>query len=496
MLKDFEDFKSIWNEECIVIMDTNSIIDLYFYSTESCNNILDNLKSIFEQIWLPNQVIVEFARNHKDTREAAFKKYHNLEAEIKKILRETGKSYSKLFSNYSRYNFPQISRFKADLDKEMNEIAITLDKYKNDISVEVNKNKEILQQDLVKGFIDDLITKKQVGHKYIVTQLMDLYKEGEIRYKYCIPPGYSDIGKDKNDKTKTRKFGDLIIWKQIIDKAKADQKTIIFVSNDNKEDWWDKKNNCPRCELKEEFNSFTETENLFYMLTLKDFIQNISVINNKYSVNTMIELEMVKIVGDLILDGNNISSGSFMGDIVDKVNDNLHYDIYKTIENEKELEIDEFSDFIFLSTKLNNCNVDIDNDVDKAIFYGSISTEIKVDVNKYYSQRNHKIGNIILCVEIDFTLFTQITYLEKQYEIDIDEIDIDSVELLSFEDNINYDEICVICKNKIGTYFYDDGGLVCDDCLGDTEEVEVCTGCGNVFPAGGLIDGERCENCY
>ena len=33
-------------------------------------------------------------------------------------------------------------------------------------------------------------------------------------------------------------YGDLILWHQIIDKAKNEEKPIIFVSDDKKDDWW------------------------------------------------------------------------------------------------------------------------------------------------------------------------------------------------------------------------------------------------------------------
>ena len=39
-----------------------------------------------------------------------------------------------------------------------------------------------------------------------------------------------------------KKYGDLILWYQIIDKAKESKKPIILISGDVKEDWWLEKN--------------------------------------------------------------------------------------------------------------------------------------------------------------------------------------------------------------------------------------------------------------
>ena len=65
------------------------------------------------------------------------------------------------------------------------------------------------------------------------------------RYKNKIPPGFKDS--TKNPSTDyfykgveyKRKFGDLILWKQIIEKAKDENiKNVIFITDDEKEDWW------------------------------------------------------------------------------------------------------------------------------------------------------------------------------------------------------------------------------------------------------------------
>jgi hypothetical protein len=76
--------------------------------------------------------------------------------------------------------------------------------------------------------------------------LENILLNAEVRYERKIPPGYSDIGKDKNVSDSSflhagieyeRKYGDLILWKQLIEKAKeTDSKAVLFVTSDTKED--------------------------------------------------------------------------------------------------------------------------------------------------------------------------------------------------------------------------------------------------------------------
>ena len=92
------------------------------------------------------------------------------------------------------------------------------------------------------------------------------------RYEHSIPPGY----KDKNDKIGFQIFGDLIIWKQIIEYASEIQKPIIFICNDLKEDWCyidgttEKRIKSPREELIKEISDEANID--FWMYNLAQFL--------------------------------------------------------------------------------------------------------------------------------------------------------------------------------------------------------------------------------
>lgn len=55
------------------------------------------------------------------------------------------------------------------------------------------------------------------------------------------PPGFQDGGKmpeATTSKLRLKKFGDLVLWKQIIDKALAVDKPVVLVTGEKKDDWW------------------------------------------------------------------------------------------------------------------------------------------------------------------------------------------------------------------------------------------------------------------
>ncbi|WP_076415588.1 PIN-like domain-containing protein [Shewanella sp. UCD-KL12] len=59
-------------------------------------------------------------------------------------------------------------------------------------------------------------------------------KEGDVRFEHRLPPGFQDNGKGEN------RFGDLIIWFEILSKSVDTKGTfdkVLFITNDEKSDW-------------------------------------------------------------------------------------------------------------------------------------------------------------------------------------------------------------------------------------------------------------------
>lgn len=79
-----------------------------------------------------------------------------------------------------------------------------------------------------------------------------------------MPPGYRDAqNNEKKEAGQRYIYGDLIIWKSVIKKAKEDKVDIIFLTNDNKEDWFEKykgQTKGPRFELLREFHKETDQD--------------------------------------------------------------------------------------------------------------------------------------------------------------------------------------------------------------------------------------------
>jgi len=89
------------------------------------------------------------------------------------------------------------------------------------------------------------------------------------RNKLKLPPGYKDGGKEQNQ------AGDLLIWHELLNLAVARNKHVIFVSGDEKADWWHQSGRAalyPRFELVDEFREKTDGRS-FHILSLSKLLK-------------------------------------------------------------------------------------------------------------------------------------------------------------------------------------------------------------------------------
>ena len=163
-------------------------------------------------------------------------------------------------------------------DEEVSELKRYLFKW-----LDSNKDRNLL---VVNADEDEILDKiltifdGRVGSQIDDKELNVIKEEGEKRYKQSIPPGFKDDKKKKNSEDDNNAYGDLIIWKQIIKYAKENGVGIVYVTHDQKEDWWNitkGKTIGPRIELRKEF--ITEANQEFHMYSMHTFISTYNEIN-------------------------------------------------------------------------------------------------------------------------------------------------------------------------------------------------------------------------
>ncbi|MBK1895794.1 PIN-like domain-containing protein [Chryseobacterium paridis] len=246
-----DEIKVIWKDGFITL-DTNVLFNLYRYSDETRKELLKIIRKYSKQIFLTHQSAFEFHKNRI-----------TVISEQITIYDETIKSFLKLENDIVKnLKTPHLSK------KVLENFKKSLSETIKDLEFKKLFFLELLKKDTILDSISNIFIDKKIGVPFNKKEIGEIEKEGNERYLNKIPPGYKD-----NDK-KTNKFGDLIIWKELLKESKNKSKPFIFIIDDVKEDWWLRTNGqtlSPRPELLQE--SYQESNQLFHLYTTDRFLE-------------------------------------------------------------------------------------------------------------------------------------------------------------------------------------------------------------------------------
>ncbi len=211
----------MWND-AIFVPDANILLHCLRHPEIIREQLLCFFELFRDSIWIPYQVGLEFHRNRLDVEFGARDAYDQVVKECTDAL------------DQARMRLRQLRAHPViDVEREL----AALDRFVTDFRARLQADKASHPADAIANAVERLsdLLEGRVGAKWPAERLNALRKEGEERYAYKIPPGYMDTKKDAGPHAK---FGDLIIWKDMLAKAKADKRPIVFISDDAKEDWW------------------------------------------------------------------------------------------------------------------------------------------------------------------------------------------------------------------------------------------------------------------
>lgn len=239
----------LW-EKAIFVFDTNVFLNLYRYTPKTTKQLLNAFEQLKDRIWMPYQVAFEFSRDRYEVIYEANERFKNLSIDAEKLVKKWTED---LRTEKNDSDVQELTEFlkKWIEKKEQNNCLIT------------NPMEDNILTKLLSLF------ENKVGQPYTKEEKDKIEAEGEKRYSNNIPPGYKDKKKIDN------KYGDLLVWKEILKYATAEKKDIIFVTHDQKEDWWNQihgKTIGPRIELRKEF--YDQTHHMFHMYTMSSFLSN------------------------------------------------------------------------------------------------------------------------------------------------------------------------------------------------------------------------------
>jgi len=347
-------------KNAIIVLDTNSILNIYRYNTNNRDKYIEILKKVKKRIYLTDHICNEFYKNrfliieNRTTfKDNIFEMISENQNKLLNILENcTGTEKYNSSLSILKHEIELKENISDSLKKSLETIKKTVDNFNQDLDISYIQKEDPILDEII------AIVGNKVSTELPSEKLEEIYKEGDERFKKEIPPGYKDKDKDGNSK-----FNDLVIWKEIIELSKIKKSDILFISDDRKEDWAIKfkgKDFGPRNELLKEF--LKDTNQLFYSITTKRFIEIISSIHSISDTELLIKetenitkniYEKEKLVLDKIqqlkLEREKFEKELFknkLRDIYfkdkDKKNSELENKYYRTFINYNDIQKDEF----------------------------------------------------------------------------------------------------------------------------------------------------------
>jgi len=232
----FEGYRSPTEEDLaeairtsLVVVDTNVLLNLYNFQGATLAGFIRVFRALGDRLFVPHQVIDEFWRNRREVL-AANQGKHRERQEIE----EAFESLNKLFTKWQRRVIDRSSGMPREVHKELEEARGEVLRYMDD---NVKEAAPVLpdtptHEDRVLAELEPLL-QGRVGPPPPAEDLPSLERVGKERVDARVPPGYLDAHKDDR-----RAMGDFLVWHQTMQEAKLRAIPVLFVTQDQKEDWW------------------------------------------------------------------------------------------------------------------------------------------------------------------------------------------------------------------------------------------------------------------
>jgi hypothetical protein len=485
----------------VVVLDTNILLKIYRSSPDYAEFVLECLECIKDYVYVPFNVSWEYEKHRKDEYSKKVKSIENVNQTCHKLIIDIRNKVKGQCEELAKNGYPEIDELIEKMTEKVDELDAELDSYFGE-----HQDLDFLNrwnEDKVLRLKEKFTNMPEPSAAFIYKQC----QEGEYRYKKEIPPGYKD-----NKKDGVSKYGDLLVWSETYTFAAQNSKNIIFVTDDVKEDWWDRSDDGRilfRKELIKEFSRYTrvsvDSDKCLKLVPLTGY-DLYKAIARDYDIEAP----------DAVLMILDATDEAFVDAVSEKVFDMIWSDIaYSGTSfldedsahvgsegvDEWEIEAVEFDDYE---------RTEVDSGIATYIFTYRI--RISGASHEYWGRdddtkeivtspdRKHECSGtvkVIVTREVE-------TVIDWNEDFEFRDADISNASIFedSYEDvDSEYDVYCSECGIRMGyeweSFQHDyDGNPVCDDCMTTNENGFVCPGCGLKYPEMMRgASGTFCRNC-
>jgi hypothetical protein len=238
-----EEAKGIW-DSCTFALDTNVLLNIYRYAEPTREDLFRVLRHLGDRVWVPFQVAKEFYALRLEVIREQRSKYEQLSRSVSGVLAALSDG------KFKKSGFLKIAELEQLLRPAITEATAF-------IEAQSAGHPDLIRED---SYVEELVEVigAAVGDEPSAEQRVKETAEAQLRIERTQPPGYRDAKKPVPDR-----YGDVFIWFELIRLAQTTKRPIIFVTDDDKEDWWQIENGeklGPRPELRGEMRKMAGVE--------------------------------------------------------------------------------------------------------------------------------------------------------------------------------------------------------------------------------------------
>jgi hypothetical protein len=255
-----DELQKLWGEG-LIVLDTNALLHLFRYTEETRKQFLQVLTDLQKNLWIPYQVASEFQVRRLDVIADQGKAYDK----VGDAIDSAGTGVRTALDSFRHH--PVLD--KEEITKEVEQRLAALKSILQSSRQEFQAQQDSGMYDAIFAEVSDLFLGR-VGDSIKPDDVTALHETAKQRYENKIPPGYMDA----KTKGEPERYGDYVLWEQLLRHGEATDKPAIFITDDQKEDWWWRKSGKtlgPRVELVQEY--FDRTGKRVHLYAPERFLQ-------------------------------------------------------------------------------------------------------------------------------------------------------------------------------------------------------------------------------
>jgi len=275
-----EELQRLW-DEATFCFDANVLLNLYRVDEETTGDYFKIFRELGDRIFLPHEAANQFFLNRREVIRTEQNSFSEAKQRVEDwVGRRTG--FDNLKQQLRGGDIGQIIEDEIEgVFEERKGYEQEIEAVKDDLIERIGNLEE--------RFTPTGTTRANAEEDEILNELMDIYegKTGEAldgdmeelkeeareRYEEEKPPGYEDY--DDGNGLSRGECEDFLIWKQLMEYAEREGEDVVFITGEEKPDWWKMDRDYeivrPRHELLREFRR--ETGRAFWMLTTEGMVQ-------------------------------------------------------------------------------------------------------------------------------------------------------------------------------------------------------------------------------